>query len=72
MTENKWKQVSERPVEDKIYLVAWLLVDGTYSPPHRACFLESEGKFVSLENYNSHPIVVDIYLEIPEPPKDES
>lgn len=65
---NNWKQVKERPQDDKNYLVSWLQADGTYSSFHRAYFLEEEGKFFSLENNNSHPIVADIYLEIQEPP----
>jgi hypothetical protein len=64
-----WRHVSERPQDDKNYLVCWLQADGSYSSFHRAYFVEDEGHFFSLENNNSHPIVADIYLEIPEPPK---
>lgn len=64
----QWKSFKERPQDDKNYLVAWLQADGTYSSPHRGYYIEEEGKFFSSENHNSHPIVCDIYLEIPDLP----
>lgn len=54
------------PQDDKNYLVAWLYCDGEYSTFHRAYYLESEGKFFSLENVNSHPLHVDVYFEVPD------
>ncbi len=65
---SEWKKTSERPIDDKNYLVCWLQADGKYSRPHLTYFLEEEGKFFSLENNNSHPIIADIYMEIPETP----
>jgi len=62
-----WKKVSDLPVDDKNYLVCYLEAEGKFSTPHRAYYLEAEGKFFSLENNNSHPIVADIYMEIPDP-----
>lgn len=61
-----WKRTKDRPQDDKNYLVCWLQDDGTYSAPHRAYYMGYEDKFFSLENHNCHPIVADIYLEIPE------
>jgi len=65
----KWISIKDKPQDDKNYLVSWLQADGTYSTPHRAYYLIDEDKFFSLENNNSHPLVVDIYWEIPELPK---
>lgn len=65
---NTWKQVKERPQDDKTYLVCWWKADeNCYSSPHRAYFLEQYGHFFSLENNNSHPIMADIYYEYPDP-----
>lgn len=64
-----WKKFSDRPIDDKNYLVSYLEYDGNYSSPHRAYYLSVEDKFFSLENNNSHPIIADIYFEIPEMPK---
>ncbi len=61
-----WKKVKDKPKDDKNYLVCWLQAEGKYSSPHRAYYVQAEDKFFSLENNNSHPIVADIYLEIPE------
>ena len=61
-----WKKVSERPQDDKNYLVAWIHANGEWSTFHRAYFVEEEGYFFSLENNNSHPIHADVYLEIPD------
>lgn len=63
-----WKKVKDRPQDNKNYLVCWFQADGTYSSPHRAYYLWEEDKFFSLENNNSHPIVADIYFEIPDIP----
>lgn len=69
----KWNKFEDRPQDDKNYLVSYLQADGKYSAPHRAYYLLDEDKFFSLENNNSHPIVADIYLEIPElPNRDEN
>ncbi len=57
---------NHKPIDDKNYLVSWLNPQGEYSTPHRAYYLEDEDEFFSLENNNSHPIVVDIFLEIPQ------
>ena len=66
MSFNKdWKKVSEPPEDDRNYLVCYLQADGKYSGPHRAYYIEEENKFFSLENNNSHPIVADIYMDIP-------
>lgn len=65
-----WKKLIEAPQDDKTYLVCWKQADGTYSSPHRAYYLHSENNFFSLENNNSHPIVVDIYMEYPDPTND--
>lgn len=64
-----WKNLKDRPIDDKNYLVSWLQADGTYSSPHRAYFVEEEGKFFTLEGYHSFPLIVDIYCEIPEVPR---
>ncbi len=64
---NQWKKVSDQPQHDKNYLVCYLQADGDFSTPHRAYYFEDERKFFSLENNNSHPIVADIYIEIPYP-----
>lgn len=64
-----WKNVRDRPQDDKNYLVSYLQADGTYAAPHRAYYLQEEDKFFSLENNNSHPIVADIYVETPSLPK---
>jgi hypothetical protein len=61
-----WKCVGDRPQDEKTYLVSWRRADGTFSAPHRAYYVLYEDKFFSLENNNSHPIVADIYFEIPE------
>lgn len=61
-----WKKVIDIPDDTKNYLVSWLESDGKFSAPHRAYYIGCEGKFFSLENNNSHPIVADIYMEIPE------
>jgi len=61
-----WKKARSRPKDDKTCLVAWLQEDGSYSTYHRAYYLEDEDHFFSLENPNSHPIVVDIYFEVPD------
>lgn len=63
-----WLTLKTIPKDDETYLVSWLQSDGSYSAPHRAYYIEEEGKFFSLENNNSHPIVVDIYLEMPDLP----
>ena len=62
-----WKKTEDKPEDDRNYLVCWLREDGTFSAPHRAYFLEDEGHFFSLENNNSHPIVADIFYELPTP-----
>ena len=64
----KWKKSSDIPEDDKTYLVCWLDCEGKYSSPHRAYYRACEGKFFSLENNKSHPIVADIYIEMPELP----
>jgi len=64
-----WKYVKDRPQDDKNYLVSCLNLDGKYSAPHRAYYIEKQGSFFSLENPNSHPIIANIYFEIPETPK---
>lgn len=61
-----WKCFKDRPKDDKNYLVCWLQAEGKFSTPHRAYYVEEEGIFFSLENNNSHPIVCDIYFEIPD------
>lgn len=63
-----WKKFTELPQDDKNYLVSWSQADGTYSTPHRAYYIQEEAKFFSLENNNSHPIVCDIYIEMPKLP----
>lgn len=63
---NKWINIKdEDPIDDKNYLVCWMNKDGKYSIPHKAYFIQEEGHFFSLENNNSHPIIADIYMEIP-------
>lgn len=54
--------------DDKNYLISYLRSDGTYSAPHRAYWVREEEKFFSLENNNSHPLIADIWTEIPELP----
>lgn len=56
----------QKPIDNKNYLVAYLKADGTYSDPHRAYYDEEENKFISLESYSFHPLVVDIFYEMPE------
>lgn len=62
----KWKKV-EQPKNDQNYLVCWRQEDFTYSIPHRAYYDEQEDKFFSLENNNSHPLYVDLFIELPDP-----
>jgi hypothetical protein len=52
--------------DDATYLVMYKHADGRYSLPHRAYWVQEENKFYSLENNNSHPIVADFWMEIPE------
>lgn len=67
MNKMIWKPITDKPQDFKNYLVCWLQKDnGKYSSPHRAYYVEEEGNFFSSENNNSHPILADIYLEIPE------
>ncbi len=66
----EWLKLKEKLKDDKNYLVSWLRADGSFSSPHRAYYVLDEDKFFSLENNNSHPIIADIYLELPELPKD--
>ncbi len=61
-----WNKV---PEDDKNYLVCWVDSEGNYSRPHAAYWLSEERHFFSLENNNSHPIVADIWMEMPETPK---
>ena len=63
-----WKTLNSKPEDDRTYLVSYKQADGSFASPHRAYYLEDEDKFFSLENNNSHPIVVDIYIEIPQMP----
>ncbi len=63
-----WKTLKNKPKDDKTCLVSYKRADGTFASPHRAYYVEEEDKFFSLENVNSHPIVADVYLEIPELP----
>ena len=58
-----WKKLNEGPEDDETYLVSYLKSNGTYSSPHRAYYDEEEDKFYSLENNNSHPLIVDIYFK---------
>ncbi len=51
--------------DDKNYLVAWRNCDGKYSTYHRAYYIAEEKKFFSLENNNSHPLHVDVFLQTP-------
>ncbi len=66
-----WKQAKTKPQDEQNYLVCWLQADGTYSIPHRAYYVHQEDNFFSLENNNSHPIVADIYMDLPDPNKEE-
>ena len=61
-----WKSLIHKPQDDKNYLVCWLKEDATYSSPHRAYYMEEDNRFFSLENSNSHPIVADIYMDMPD------
>lgn len=63
-----WKNLIIKPEDDRTYLVSYQRADGLFSAPHRAYYVEEENKFYSLENVNSHPIVADIYIEMPEVP----
>lgn len=57
---------NKTPQDDKSYLVCWYDKDEKkYSSPHRAYYIASQGHFFSLENNNSHPIVADIWYELP-------
>lgn len=60
---------NKRPIDDKNYLVCYKRAEGDYSAPHRAYWIEEERHFFSLENNNSHPIIADIWIEIPEHPQ---
>lgn len=65
---SEWLRSSEYEAEDdKNYLVCWMKADRKFSAPHRAYYVEEEGHFFSLENNNSHPLVVDIFMELPDP-----
>jgi hypothetical protein len=64
-SENMWKKLHGRPEDDRYYLICWLTSENEYSIPHRAYYCKEEDKFFSLENHSSHPLVVDIYCEIP-------
>lgn len=68
--QSKWKKIADLPIDDKNYFVCWKDCEGKYSRPHLAYYVESENKFFSLENNNSHPIHVDIYMEMPEVPNE--
>lgn len=67
---NQWKKLSDVPKDNKNYLVSWKDCKGKYHRPHAAYYFESENKFFSLENDNSHPLYVDVYMEIPELPNE--
>lgn len=67
----EWKRLGQKPRDDKNYLVCYLTAEGYYSAAHRAYYIEEENKFYSLENNNSHPIVVDIFIEMPDVPNDK-
>lgn len=61
---NNWNKT---PEDDKTYLVCWYdVTERKYSSPHRAYFVKSCNHFFSLENNNSHPIIADIWCELPE------
>jgi hypothetical protein len=64
-TISPWKKCSdEQPEDDQTVLISYIDDQDTYSAPHRAYYLY--GRFFSLENNNSHPIVADIWMKIPE------
>lgn len=66
----EWKTYpDEKPIDDKNYLVCWLHNNLKFSTPHKAYYCEEEDKFISLENNNAHPLVVNIYIEFPDPNK---
>jgi len=65
--ENAWKKFTyEKPQDDDTVLVSYINCEGEYSSPHRAYYDLADGKFFSLENNNSHPIVVDIWIKVPQ------
>lgn len=71
MKHETWKDKVHKinlPEDDKNYLISYLRADGTYSSPHRAYWIEEEEKFFSLENNNSHPLIADIWIEMPDLP----
>ena len=65
----KWKTFSEKPVEDKIYLVCYKRSNGTYSTPTRAYYDEDLSVFFPLDTSLAFPVAVDIYCEMPELPE---
>lgn len=55
--------------DDHTYLVCWYeKSENKYSRPHMAYWLAEEKQFFSLENQNAHPIIVDIWMKVPELP----
>lgn len=60
-----WKKLTEQPNDEASYLVCWLQADGKYSIPHRAYYVSDENKFFSMDTLHAHPLIVDIYMEIP-------
>lgn len=64
-----WKVFDPNNIEDLKddcnYLVCYRNYEGKYSLPHKAYWIADEKKFFSLENNNSHPIHVDVYIEMP-------
>lgn len=61
-----WNNFSSLPNDKSSYLVSWRKEDGSFSEPHRAYWVEWEGRFFSSENGNDHPLAVDLYFEIPQ------
>lgn len=61
-------QWNPKPIDDKNYLVAYKCSHNMYSNFHRAYWVEEEKQFISLENNNAHPIIADLWMEMPQPP----
>jgi len=66
---NEWKNFSDRPKDDKTYLVSCKNGEGQFFRPLLAYYMIEDDSFFPLDTVNAFPIKVDIYCEVPEFPK---
>lgn len=66
----KWLNTKDLPTDDGDYLVSWRDFDGKYASPCRAYWLEYEQAFFLIDVNVSFPVKVDIYMKVPELPKE--